>query len=74
MVEYIVRSGDVLLTIAGRHGVTVDQIRDAISELGFTPRQRNVRYELVDESWERLAIEANRKRDQAPQELLPVVN
>ena len=30
------------------HFLTLDQIRSAISELGFTPRQRNVFYELVD--------------------------
>ena len=29
------------------HFLTLSQIRDAISELGFTPRQRNVFYELV---------------------------
>ena len=31
------------------HFLTLDQIRDAISELGFVPRQRNVHYELMDE-------------------------
>ena len=30
------------------HYLTLDQIRDSISELGFTPRQRNVHYELLD--------------------------
>ncbi|MBN1853744.1 MAG: dehypoxanthine futalosine cyclase [Pirellulales bacterium] len=30
------------------HHVTLDQIRDAISELGFIPRQRNVLYQLID--------------------------
>lgn len=42
------------------HYLTLDQIRDAISELGFTPRQRNVRYELMSEEQERFAVEANR--------------
>lgn len=42
------------------HYLTLDQIRDAISELGFTPRQRNVRYQLMSEEHERRAIEANR--------------
>ena len=42
------------------HYLTLDQIRQAITELGFVPRQRNVFYELVDESHERRAIEANR--------------
>ncbi|HEV3417261.1 MAG TPA: cyclic dehypoxanthinyl futalosine synthase [Pirellulales bacterium] len=32
------------------HHLTVDEIRGAISELGYTPRRRNVFYELVDEA------------------------
>ena len=43
------------------HYLTLDQIRESISELGFTPRQRNVHYQLVDESLESHAVEANRK-------------
>ncbi|MEX2187768.1 MAG: cyclic dehypoxanthinyl futalosine synthase [Pirellulales bacterium] len=31
------------------HFLTVDQIRAAIAELGYVPRQRNVFYELIDE-------------------------
>lgn len=31
------------------HHLTLKQIRAAISELGYTPRQRNVFYELIDE-------------------------
>ena len=31
------------------HHLTLEQIRGAISELGFEPRQRNVFYELLDE-------------------------
>jgi cyclic dehypoxanthinyl futalosine synthase len=30
------------------HYLTLEQIRDAIRELGYEPRQRNVRYELID--------------------------
>jgi cyclic dehypoxanthinyl futalosine synthase len=30
------------------HHLTIDEIRGAISELGYTPRRRNVFYELVD--------------------------
>ena len=55
------------------HYLTLDQIRDSISELGYTPRQRNVHYELMDELHEQQAIEANRnwiarrlKEQQAP--------
>jgi cyclic dehypoxanthinyl futalosine synthase len=48
------------------HYLTLDQIRFAIQELGFTPRQRNVRYEYVSLDHERLAIEANRRRQQLP--------
>lgn len=31
------------------HHLTLAEIRDAITELGYTPRQRNVFYELIDE-------------------------
>ena len=44
------------------HYLTLDQIRHAISELGYEPRQRNVHYELVDQSLESLAVEVNRNR------------
>ena len=47
------------------HFLTLDQIRDSISELGFTPRQRNVRYELIAEDREQYAVEANRQRGSA---------
>ena len=43
------------------HYLTLDQMRDAISSLGFTPRQRNVHYELFDETHAQRAVEANRK-------------
>jgi cyclic dehypoxanthinyl futalosine synthase len=49
------------------HFLTLDQMRDAISELGFQPRQRNVRYELFDEQTALRAVEANRRR--APSQL-----
>ncbi|MEX2091351.1 MAG: cyclic dehypoxanthinyl futalosine synthase [Pirellulales bacterium] len=32
------------------HFLTLDEIRAAISELGFLPRQRNIFYELIDEA------------------------
>ncbi|HEX2477017.1 MAG TPA: cyclic dehypoxanthinyl futalosine synthase [Lacipirellulaceae bacterium] len=44
------------------HYLSLDEIRGAIAELGFVPRQRNVRYELLDEAHERRAIEANHAR------------
>ncbi len=42
------------------HYLTLDEIRDAISELGFIPRQRNVHYQLIGEDHEAQAIEANK--------------
>ena len=45
------------------HFLTLDQIRSAIEEYGYTARQRDVRYRLVDPSMEQLAINANRTRD-----------
>jgi cyclic dehypoxanthinyl futalosine synthase len=54
------------------HYLTLDQIRSAIEELGFTPRQRNVRYQLVDLNHERRAIEANRRNRDLP--LVPLAS
>jgi cyclic dehypoxanthinyl futalosine synthase len=34
-------------------------MREAISTLGFTPRQRNVHYELFDQEHESKAVQAN---------------
>jgi cyclic dehypoxanthinyl futalosine synthase len=45
------------------HFLTLDQIRSAISEIGFQPRQRDVFYSLVNQDLETRAIEANRRRD-----------
>ena len=44
------------------HFLTLDEIRDAISDLGFVPRQRNVHYQLLSEEVAEFAIQANRKR------------
>ena len=43
------------------HFLTLDQIRDAISELGYEPRQRNVFYELMEMDHQQRAVEANRE-------------
>lgn len=48
------------------HYLTLDQIRGAIEELGFVPRQRNVRYELVSQEQQERAIAANRRRECDP--------
>ena len=45
------------------HYLTLDQMRHAISSLGYEPRQRNVFYELVDEQRQQRAVEVNRLRD-----------
>lgn len=42
------------------HFLTLDQIREAIEELGYTARQRDVFYNLVDPEAEQRAIIANR--------------
>jgi cyclic dehypoxanthinyl futalosine synthase len=44
------------------HYLTLDEIRAAIEELGFVPRQRNVFYQLVDPAHEQRAVAANRGR------------
>lgn len=43
------------------HYLTLDEIRDAITEIGHTPRQRNVHYELIDSDHEQRAITANKE-------------
>lgn len=53
------------------HFLTLDQIRSAIEEYGYTARQRDVRYQLVDSQLEERAIAANRKKDQ---QSLPILS
>lgn len=53
------------------HYLTLQEIRDAIAEYGFEPRQRNVHYALLPRDHEQRAIEANRhwineRRQSAP--------
>ena len=45
---------------------SLDQIRTAIEEVGYQPRQRNVRYQLVDLDQERRAVAANRQKQSLP--------
>ena len=52
------------------HYLTLDQIRSAIEELGYIPRQRNVRYQFVELAHEQRAIAANRRKQELP--LLPL--
>ena len=42
------------------HYLTLDEIRNSISELGYEPRQRNVHYKLVSPELEARAIAANK--------------
>ena len=42
------------------HYLTLDEIRSAIEELGYEPRQRNVFYELINRDREQYAIDVNR--------------
>jgi cyclic dehypoxanthinyl futalosine synthase len=42
------------------HYLTLDEIREAITDLGYVPRQRNVFYQLLDEAHEHRAVTANR--------------
>jgi cyclic dehypoxanthinyl futalosine synthase len=44
------------------HHLSLEEIRGAISELGYVPRQRNVRYELMESEREHWALEANHAR------------
>jgi cyclic dehypoxanthinyl futalosine synthase len=51
--------------------LTLEEIRTAISELGYVPRQRNVFYELIDEAAEATAIHPQSRHNLHP---LPIVN
>lgn len=44
------------------HFLTLDEIREAIEDLGYQARQRNVHYELMSEEVAEFAVRANRKR------------
>jgi len=44
------------------HHLTLDQMRSAISELGYTPRRRNVFYELYDDEPEAAPLDPERSR------------
>lgn len=48
------------------HYLTLDQIRGAIEELGYVPRQRNVHYQLLGEEHETKAVKANREYQRKP--------
>ncbi len=50
------------------HYLSLSQIREAIQELGFEPRQRDVFYNLVSPDLEQKAIEADQNR--APKQLV----
>jgi cyclic dehypoxanthinyl futalosine synthase len=51
--------------------LTLDEIRSAISELGYTPRQRNVFYELIDEPDEATSVHPHSRPNL---HALPIVN
>ena len=53
------------------HYLTLEEIRSAISELGFIPRQRNVFYELIDQPADAEAVDRHSRRNLY---LLPIVN
>src|SRR6478672_5727856 len=56
------------------HYLTLDQIRSAISELGFVPRQRNVAYQLIDEEREQYAVRVNAERDAQKKQTLTILS
>jgi cyclic dehypoxanthinyl futalosine synthase len=51
--------------------LTLDEIRGAISELGYEPRQRNVHYDLIDSD---LAVASASRHSRRNLHSLPVVN
>ena len=55
------------------HHLTLDEIRGAISELGYIPRRRNVFYQLVDDQPGH-PRDSNSSLDLTDRPLLPVLN
>jgi cyclic dehypoxanthinyl futalosine synthase len=53
------------------HYLTLEQIRGAIAELGYTPRQRNVFYELIDQQDD---LRVDRRNGAANRMELPIVS
>jgi cyclic dehypoxanthinyl futalosine synthase len=53
------------------HHLTLEQIRSAISELGYVPRQRNVFYELIDGDVAARSVHPQSRHNLHP---LPIVN
>ncbi|WP_152099241.1 cyclic dehypoxanthinyl futalosine synthase [Lacipirellula parvula] len=53
------------------HHLTLQQIRDSISELGYIPRQRNVHYQLIDQESEVESLHPHSPSNLYP---LPIVN
>ena len=53
------------------HFLTLEQIRGAIAELGYIPRQRNVHYQLIDES---VGLAAAEHSTTNPLPALPVIS
>jgi len=48
------------------HHLTLDQIRTAIADLGYQPRQRNVFYELIDEQARSVVPQSRQNRHPLP--------
>jgi cyclic dehypoxanthinyl futalosine synthase len=55
------------------HFLTLDEIRAAIVEAGYKPRQRDVFYNYVDLELENRAVSANRDRSPAQAKKLPIL-
>jgi cyclic dehypoxanthinyl futalosine synthase len=56
------------------HFLTLDEIRAAIEEVGYVPRQRNVFYQLFDQNREQAAVIANRKRQEQIRAAAPTLS
>ena len=54
------------------HYLSLKQIREAIQELGFEPRQRDVHYNLVDAELEQKAIHASDRPAADPNQLVQI--
>jgi len=53
---------NVVAEAGTHHDLTLEQIRTAITQLGFTPRQRDVFYDLIPKDRELAAVQANQSQ------------